>query len=171
MAHYPLEMQLEHHLDLIKSLIWPENGLHNQIPRKMVLSFMFTKGGLNPLLMKIFDDKKNFKREERGGYLVLSREKAPFITNTPIESTLPENKILMEDLFHSASRGLSYNFNYAMYEGSMPMPPCQEDTYWIIILDPIQASLRQLQFVDSLFNIKPSRHIQLQNNRWITYGK
>lgn len=77
----------------------------------------------------------------------------------------------MEDLFHSATRGLSFSFNYAMYEGSMPMPPCMEDTYWIVILDPIQASLRQLQFVDSLFNIKPSRHIQLQNNRWITYGK
>jgi hypothetical protein len=60
-------MQLEHHLDLIKSLIWPENALHSQIPRKMMLSFMFTKGGLNPLLNKIFDDKKIFMREERGG--------------------------------------------------------------------------------------------------------
>jgi len=50
------------------------------------------------------------------------------------------------------------------------MPPCQEDVYWIIVLKPIQATLRQLVFVDSLFNIKPSRQIQKMNGRWIVYG-
>lgn len=67
LRHYPIEMQLEHHLDLVKSLIWPENALHAHVPRKMMLSFMFTKGGLNPLLNKIFEDKKIYMREERGG--------------------------------------------------------------------------------------------------------
>lgn len=166
MVNYPLEIQLEHHLDLIKSLIYPKNALHGKVYRKMMLSFMVKKGGINNFLDKILD-KEKFPREDRSGNLALSRKVAPFITDKPIKFDIKENELLMEDLLHSDSKGLPYDFSYAMYEGSYPMPPCQEDVYWIIILKPIQATIRQLVFVDSLFNIKPSRHVQKMNGRFI----
>jgi hypothetical protein len=59
---------------------------------------------------------------------------------------------------------------YAMYEGSLTSPPCTEDILWVIFLDDIKASQEQIKFIDNLFVIKPSRHLQNLNRRALTYG-
>jgi len=105
MKNYPLEIQLEHHLDLIKSLIYPKNAQHANIYRKMMLVFMVQKGGLNKFIDTILD-KEKLPREDRSGNLALSRKVAPFITDKPIKFDIKENELLMEDLFHTDTRGL-----------------------------------------------------------------
>jgi len=169
--HYPLELQVEHHLDLIKSLIWPDNAKHSQIPRKAFVSFLAKVGGNNPFFRNILSkEHPQLLREERMGFKVLDREKVPFATGKDLSWELKPNDFNLFDLFNPQKQGVNYQFIYAMYEGSTTTPPCQEDAYWIVITNTINVGRKQLIFIDSMFSTKPSRTLQKQNERWITWG-
>lgn len=54
--------------------------------------------------------------------------------------------------------------------GSETTPPCTEKALWAVILRPIEATVEQLQFVDKMFHVKPSRHLNNTNRRPISFG-
>lgn len=68
--HSPMEVQVEHHIDLLKSLIYPRDIMNSTVRRVMMLSFLASSGMNNPLLKQFFpldltlkstnpDDKKS----------------------------------------------------------------------------------------------------------------
>jgi len=54
--HYPLEIQLEHHLDLLKSLIWPANATRTNIKRIAIFALLAQSTGStsNPFVNSLF---------------------------------------------------------------------------------------------------------------------
>lgn len=85
-------------------------------------------------------------------------------------------KKLWNDLPHSSNlKGTSIRFNpsellpinrrYFTYDGSMSIPPCSENTKWIIFKEPIRMSIRQLDKFRTIFrqNTRPIQRKYGQN--------
>lgn len=70
-------------------------------------------------------------------FIVLSDLSAPETQLIP-----PQIKPLSYDLDFAPT--LTKNTSYYLYQGSHTIPPCEENVYWIIAVDPIKASSLQL---------------------------
>lgn len=66
--------------------------------------------------------------------------------------------------------GLKPQTQYAMYYGSTTRPPCYEDVLWVVFPKPIKIKTIQIEYIDQLFKVKPTRVIQPLNNRVVTYA-
>jgi len=128
--HSPMEVQVEHHIDLLKSLIYPRDIMGSTIRRVLMISFLASSGMNNPLLAQFFpldltgksqnpDDKKSpiadaplfmIKRMDD----LIMPEKIPEPA-APITATYPPAKFTsLQNLFSLRTGGVPFNFNYAM---------------------------------------------------------
>jgi len=74
----------------------------------------------------------------------------PSVYNREAELT---DKIDLIDLMASPLEpGIFRPFSYFTYTGSIPQPPCEEETLWIIKKDPILASYTALDLLRDVFN-------------------
>lgn len=62
---------------------------------------------------------------------------------------------------------LPKSHNYFAYEGSFTTPPCTEGVHWIVMEEPIQASLKQIQFFKQHVTHDNRRPVQPLNGRRI----
>jgi len=159
LQHSPVEMQFEHDLDFKKSYITPLEKAH--VPFKLMVAVLVDPGLKNAFLDKVLD--KIPKDED-------------FKTAVPkepveVDESVDEGKSpLMYILGDTLMAEQATEFDYASYMGSMTQPPCTEKVLWFVMLKPVFADLQQLTFIDRLWSTKPSRHLQKQNNRPISYG-
>lgn len=70
-----------------------------------------------------------------------------------------------DDLF--ANEFLPTQTESFSYLGSLTTPPCSEGVQWIVMKNPVEASLSQLQKLQKFFGGSNNRPIQAQNGRLI----
>lgn len=85
-------MQLHHHLDLIKSLLWPSNAQQGKIPRTCILTLFVTSGGQNPFIDALIKEP-HVKRDKNYFPPQPDKTQVPFITDKPITFTLTKDDI------------------------------------------------------------------------------
>jgi len=66
--HYPLELQLEHYMDTVKSLIWPSNFVAKNIKRVATISILFDQGADSPFFNSMFPEDVWKKEAEQQNY-------------------------------------------------------------------------------------------------------
>lgn len=186
-----MELQLEHHLDPIKSLIYPANASMKNIKRIATIALMVEQGSDSPFFNAFFPSDVRKPDADQKAFYCNDPDKGPkdaiFKTDIKYTDWVPLKKPFIDEdisavldkecypslmtLFDMQFKGTSRNFHYAMYEGSLTVPPCFEDVYWIVVLNTAKIRREQLLYIDRLFDIKPSRVLQKNNDRTIAYGE
>lgn len=64
-----------------------------------------------------------------------------------------------------------YDWFYVNYLGSDPAPPCDHGQVWNVSIMPLSVSSSQLEVIDSMFKIKPSRALQETRKRILNLGE
>jgi carbonic anhydrase len=83
----------------------------------------------------------------------------------PKENQLHTIKGMNLDLYQL----LPSNKSFYSFKGSLTSPPCSEDVEWLVMAEPIEASMRQINKLKQVLAIENARSVQPLNARKVFY--
>lgn len=87
----------------------------------------------------------------------------PFLANLPNE--ISEEATPISGVTVNATDLLPATQTTFRYSGSLTTPPCTEGISWIVMTTPVQLSADQLERLESVFEFRNNRPVQLLNER------